>query len=142
MFPKRFDKPENKYIILDNSGNVMTITFKGLVHLHLNKEKRPRKLGLIDGDTLFVERNSEKHFHRKTRSYGFNYLILKKLDEIKTVHLTEDGLRKYRIPKSAVLNLGQVLNFKYAAEDQSFEVQIFLRKDYMQSYRTENTDEQ
>lgn len=142
MFPKRFDTPENKYVILDNSGNVMTITFKGLVHLHLSKEKRPRKLGLIDGDTLFVDRNSDKHFHRKTRSYGFNYLLLNKLDFIKTVLLTEDKYRKYRIPKTAILNLGQVLNFKYAAEDQSFEVQIFMKKDYITSYRIDKPDEQ
>jgi len=142
MFPKRFDKPDNKYIILDNSGNVMTITFKGLVHLHLLKEKRPRKLGLIDGDTIFVERSSDKHFHRKTRSYGFNYLLLNKLDFVKTVLLTEDNYRKYRIPKSAILNLGQVLNFKYAAQDQSFEVQIFMKKDYITSYRIDKPNEQ
>lgn len=135
MFPKRFDTPDNKYIILDNSGNVMTITFKGLVHLHLSKEKRPRKLGIIDGDTLFVERSSDKHLHRKTRSYGFNYLLLKKLDDIRTVVLTEDKMRTFRIPKTAILNLGQVLNFKYAADHQSFEVQIFMKKDYINSYR-------
>jgi len=138
MFPARFAKPENEMVIVDNSGNVITVTFKGLVHLHLSKENRPRKLGLIDGDTLIVERDSDKHLHRKTRSYGFNYMLLKMLKQVSKVKLTEDKVRTYLIPKTVIIDFGQVLNFKYAAEGQSFEVQVFLKKDYITSYRITN----
>jgi hypothetical protein len=82
---------------------------------------------------LHVSRDSSRHLHRKTESYGFNMALLR-LDIVEAVKLAEDLTLHYLIPKEVILRHGKVMYFK-GANAGSFEVQVFLSRDLMQRYR-------
>jgi len=110
------------------------------VFLKLKSDNKKRNLGNIYfGDRSFhVLRDSGKHFHYKTKSYGFNWSIINDADlHIKTIHLVVDKSEKYVIPKTVLETYGTFLNFK----EQGFELQKFLPIDMIRNYKDANYTE-
>jgi hypothetical protein len=124
-----------KMAIIDNSSNALLIYFDGKVELEIATEKSPRNLGTIKEKTLYVERNREKHLHRKSNSYGFNYYLLNNVKVFDSVALLEDGQTYYNIPKEKIIEFGKVMYFKNSQDGNSFEVQIFLSRDIIKLYQ-------
>lgn len=114
----------------DNFGNKITLESGKPMPIRLFlKGKRPKLIAHYDWDsrTLIVKRNSERHYHYTSKSYGFNFAILDSL-EINQVHLTIDKER-FNIPFKA-FESARVLNFS----QQGFEVQKFLPIDIIRKY--------
>ena len=122
-------------VIIDNIHNALLIYFDGKVELEIKTEKTPRNLGAIRNDTLFVDRNSSKHLHRKSNSYGFNYYLIKNNKYFKWVQINEDDMNTYLLPKETIMEFGKVMNFKNSSDGNSFEVQIFLNLDIIKTYK-------
>ena len=107
------------------------------VYLKLKSEERQRKLGNIYffDRSFHVTRDSSKHFHYKTKSYGFNWTIINDAElNIKIVHLIVDKKEKYIIPKTVLDTYGIFLNFK----EQGFELQKFLPLDMIKNFKDES----
>jgi hypothetical protein len=114
----------------DNFGNKITLESGKPMPIRLFlKGKRPKLIAHYDWDsrTLIVKRNSARHFHYTSKSYGFNFAILDSL-EINEVHLTIDKER-FNIPFKA-FESARVLNFS----QQGFEVQKFLPVEIIRKY--------
>lgn len=126
-------------LIIDKLSNALMIHFDGKVELEINTEKSKRNLGMIKDRTLFVERKMEKHLHRKSNSYGFNYYLLKTTKLFDWVALKEDDTNFYVLPKEKILELGRVMYFKNSTDGNSFEIQIFLSRDILKLYKKENS---
>lgn len=107
------------------------------IHLKLKDENKKRLIGnyYFHEKTIYVKRTSEKHYHRATKSYGFNYLVVNDpyLD-IKWVVADIDGV-KYRFPKSMIDNYGSYLHFM----QQGFELQKFLKFGLIKNYKLEES---
>jgi hypothetical protein len=129
------DNKAVKMAIIDKSHNALLIHFDGKVELEIHTEKGVRNIGTINDKTLFVDRDSEKHLHRKSNAYGFNYYLLKNTDFFKWVLIKEDGQNIYVIPKETIIEFGQVMYFKNSSDGNSFEVQIFLNLDIIKTYK-------
>jgi hypothetical protein len=103
------------------------------VHLKLIKEKRLRLIGYVDiPDNCFhCVRDSAKHYHYKTKGFGFNWGFLDGpfvfMDKI-SMRLDDDKL--YVFPKSVLKEKGIFLNFK----EQGFELQKFLPFEFIRPY--------
>lgn len=121
--------------IVDSTHNALICYKDGRVSIKLNTEKRERKIGVIHDEMLFVERSIEKHLLRKTNSYGFNYNLLKKSKSFKWVSINEDDCNTYIVPVEVILNMGKVMYFKNSEDGNSFEVQIFLNRDIIKTYK-------
>lgn len=121
-------------IAVDDNGNELAIADNGKVMLHLKSEPRARAIGVIRDRVLHVDRNRDRHLHRKSNSYGFNYHVLQK-DMFDHVSINESGTH-YVVPKDVILADGKVMFFK-KAKAGSFEVQIFLNLDTIKTYRKE-----
>jgi hypothetical protein len=96
-----------------------------IVHLKLKNGKYPRQLGnlIFSTKTFYCKRDSSKHFHYKTKGYGFNWTILEDATlAIEKIHLVVDETQHYVFDKSIIKNYGSFLNFK----EQGFELQRFL----------------
>ena len=125
------DKVGNKLIaeaFLDNKE----YTF-ATINLKLAKERRNRLLGMVDVQkaTYHIVRNSARHYHYKSKSFGFNWEVLSgNLIHIETISLRLDNDRLYVFPKSLITEYGTFLNFK----QQGFELQRFLRFDLIKRY--------
>ncbi|CAK0758349.1 hypothetical protein CCP3SC1AL1_240033 [Gammaproteobacteria bacterium] len=109
------------------------------VHLKLAKLSKPRLLGYVDVQDaiLHVTRDLEKHYHYKSKGFGFNWELLNgNLIHIKTISLRVDDDKVYVFPKTLIKEYGTFLNFK----QQGFELQRFLRFDLIKKYEkiTEN----
>lgn len=107
------------------------------IFLKLKSESRHRNLGyLYLADKSFhVLRDSSKHFHYKTKSYGFNWSIINDaVLNIKTIHLIINKSDKYIIPISVLDSFGKFLNF----QQQGFELQKFLPMDIIQRFKDES----
>ena len=128
--------PDVSVAIVDTSGNALIKYKNGLVELKLMTEAKSRKVGIIKDGILFIERSSKKHIHRKSNSYGFNYYLLKKGSSFNKVALIEDDETTYLINKDTILQYGKCMNFKNAADGNSFELQIFLNRDIIKKYKT------
>ena len=103
------------------------------VHLKLAKMSKPRLLGYVDvQEAVFhVVRDTAKHYHYKTKGFGFNWEILtSNLIDIKTISLKVDENTLYVFPKSLLIDYGTFLNFK----QQGFELQRFLRLDLIKRH--------
>lgn len=120
--------------IIDKLSNALLIHFDGRVELEIATEKSTRNVGIIKDKTLFVERSSDKHVHRKSNSYGFNYYLLKNVKYFDWVAINEDGVNFYVIPKQTIIDLGNVMYFKNSQDGNSFEVQIFLYRNIIKNY--------
>lgn len=107
------------------------------IHLKLKDENKKRLIGnyYFHEKTIYVKRTSEKHYHRATKSYGFNYLVVNDpyLD-IKWIVADIDGV-KYRFPKSMIDNYGSYLHFM----QQGFELQKFLKFGLIKNYKLEES---
>jgi hypothetical protein len=129
----------------DNAGNTLylrvwsdenKVDVGGSIFLKLKSESKKRNLGnLIVNDRSFhIIRDSGKHYHYISKSYGFNWNIINDADlGIKTIHLVVDKKDKYIIPKSVLETYGKFLNFK----QQGFELQKFLPFDMIKNFKDE-----
>ena len=103
------------------------------LYLKLKSESRHRQLGIIDFQekTFYCKRNSKKHLHLNTDSFGFNYNILNDpFLNIDYVHLTVDNTDSYRISKKVISDLGKFQNYK----TQGFELQKFVSQRVLRQY--------
>jgi hypothetical protein len=119
-----------EYQMFDNQGNRLVMETGRPFKLRLFlKGKRPKLIAHYDYDkkTLIVKKNSERHYHYKTKSYGFNYALFDNLD-IDYVHLTIDK-EIFNIPAQA-FNQAMVMNFS----GEGFELQKFLPVEIIRSY--------
>ena len=120
-----FDSQENK-IISTESALIITVELK------LVSEKRRRLVGVLTKSTgvFNVVRNREKHLHRQSNSYGFNFRIFEMSNHIKTVVLS-DELMRYKIPIRYILENTNFLFFK----QQGFELQTFISLEQLNQFR-------
>jgi hypothetical protein len=96
-----------------------------VIHLRLKGENRPRQLGtlIFSTRTFFCKRNSTKHYHYKTKGYGFNWTILNDPHlSIEKIHMVLDEKEHFIFEKSLIETYGKFLNFK----QQGFELQRFM----------------
>lgn len=95
------------------------------IHLKLAGAKSTRQLGYIDltTKTFFCKRDTTKHYHYNTKSFGFNYTLLSDtMLGIKKVVVEIDNKEILSFPISLLESRGRFLNFK----QQGFELQKFL----------------
>lgn len=103
------------------------------LYLKLKSEDKHRQLGIVDFQkrTFYCKRNTKKHLHLKTDSFGFNWNILQDpFLGIDYVHLTVDEEHRYLISKTVISDLGKFLNFK----SQGFELQKFVSNKILRKY--------
>lgn len=132
---KRIESDPNvRVAIMDKIGNALVCYKDGKVKISINSENRDRNVGMIKDKMLFVDRSYEKHLHRKSNSYGFNYHLLKLSKSFDSVAINEDDERLFVVPKQVILDFGKVMYFKNSEDGNSFEVQIFLNRDIIKNY--------
>lgn len=136
---------EQRYVQDDKFGNklYMRVFFEddtnervsATIHLQLAKENKRRLLGnyYFRDSTFYVKRDSSRHYHRVTKSYGFNHTILNDpYFNMKFIMACIDGIN-YKIPKSVVDEYGTYLHFK----EEGFELQKFLKFQFIKNYLNE-----
>lgn len=119
-----------KYEMQDKNGNKLVLESGKPYRIKLElKGKRPKLIAQWDNltKTLFVKRNSERHYHYKTRSYGFNAELLGSL-EIDNVNITIDR-EQFIVPITEFKN-ARHLNFS----QEGFELQKFLPVEIIRKY--------
>ena len=118
------------YELPDNKGNrLLLITGKPYqIKLQL-KDRKPKVIAQYDSTTktLFVKRDSTRHYHYKSKSYGFNSELLNSL-EIDNVNITIDR-EQFIVPISEFKN-ARHLNFS----QEGFELQKFLPVEIIRRY--------
>ncbi len=122
------------YEMTDGKGNRLVLESGKPMPLRLFlKGQRPKLIAHYNPEqkVLIVKRNSERHYHYKSKSYGFNYAILDSL-EIEQVHLTIDK-ENFIIPIKA-FESARVLNFSQSG----FEVQKFLPVEIIRKYEMQS----
>ena len=127
--------PNVRVAVIDPIGNALVCYKDGKVMLTISTESRDRKIGFIKDKMLFVDRSYDKHLHRKSNSYGFNYNLLKLAKSFDKVAINEDDERLFVVPKDIIMNFGKVMYFKNSEDGNSFEVQIFLNRDIIKTYK-------
>lgn len=119
-----------KWELVDNYGNMLSITsgMPSQIKLWL-KGKRPKVIGQVDlvNKILYLKRNSARHYHYKSKSYGFNAELLNSL-ELNYIYLTIDK-EQFKIPIDA-FKYARHLNFS----GQGFELQKFLPVEIIRKY--------
>jgi hypothetical protein len=104
-----------------------------ILHLKLKGSKHPRQIGnlIFSTRTFHCKRDSSKHYHRKTKGYGFNWTILEDATlSIEKIHLVIDDTNHYLFDKSVIKQYGTFLNFK----EQGFELQRFLPMEIIKNF--------
>ncbi len=97
------------------------ITKAGAVILHLPHRPQGIEIGWISGGTFHCKRNPQKHFHQKSKSYGFSYDWIRGGNfRFVTVHIISTG-EELHTTREVILRRGHFLHFK------TYERQIFLR---------------
>lgn len=131
--------------VTDNLGNAIIlliytntdeIDVSATVYLKLKSEDTKRNIGTIHfhDDSFHVNRDSSKHYHYVSKSYGFNWYVLNHSElNIKKVHLIIDKTTKYVIPIDIMKKYSKVLNFK----QQGFELQRFLPMTMIKEFKDE-----
>jgi hypothetical protein len=122
------------YEMTDANGNRLVLESGRPMPIRLFlKGQRPKLIAHYNPEqkVLILKRNSERHYHYKSKSYGFNYAILDSL-EIEQVHLTIDKER-FIIPIKA-FDSARVLNFSQSG----FEVQKFLPVEIIRKYEMQS----
>jgi len=95
------------------------------IHLKTSGSSRIKQIGYIDLNTktFFCKRDTSKHYHYKSKSFGFNHSLLSDtMLGIKMVVVEVDGKEKLSFPIDLLESRGKFLNFK----QQGFELQKFL----------------
>lgn len=107
-------KGEEK-IIWDNSNRIQ-LTFNGQTH--------PIGEMVEVGDTwTFYKRvNRDKHYFRKLKAYGINYLLISSLNPDTQIVIDEIQGDMYKTTAGEIVAKGKFLNFKR----EGYELQIFL----------------
>ncbi len=102
----------------------LSITKEGRIFLRLpgKSYKAERCIGRMEGDTLVVERDPERHLFRSSNSYGFNFELIRRGKFKILCVLLPFGERMYTT-KDFLLAHGKFLNF----QRNQLEKQIFLR---------------
>lgn len=100
------------------SDGQVTIAPSGNVYWSTDKMKR--FIGKLASDTFYCERIPERHLHRKTNAYGFNYELMKRGGFSNVLVKIPCGETLYTT-RETILKHGFFLKF------QSFEKQIFLK---------------
>jgi hypothetical protein len=130
----------------DNAGNTLYLRIwsnenkldvGGSIFLKLRSESKKRNLGnlIIKDRSFHIIRDSGKHYHYKSKSYGFNWNIINYAElGIKSIHLIVDKKDKYVIPKTILDTYGKFLNFK----QQGFELQKFLPFDMIKNFKDDS----
>ena len=134
----------------DNSGNDLLMRVfsdennsdvGASVFLKLKKESKKRSLGNLyfKSRSFYVIRDSEKHLHRASKSFGFNWTILNDpFLDIQNIYLRVDKVNKYIIPISIFKEYGFFLNFK----ESGFEKQKFLKYEFIKNFKVEDNDQE
>ncbi len=108
----------------------------GTIFLKLKSENKTRNLGNIyfNDNSFHCVRDSGKHYHYVSKSYGFNWNIINDAElNIQVIHLIIDNNSKYIIPKSILEKYGKFLNFK----KEGFELQKFLPFEMIKNFKDE-----
>jgi hypothetical protein len=117
--------------MLDAFGNKLILeTGKPYkLYLYLKDITKPRRIGMYNPliKQLQLKRDSSKHYHYKSRTYGVNAEILSSL-EIDNVLFNIDK-KNYVVPIQE-FNNAKYLNFN----QQGFELQKFLSVDIINQY--------
>jgi hypothetical protein len=121
---------EGKILKIDEQGNEIYIQ-QDIIYLKFKNEGRARRIAHIrkEHNELFMMRVYDKHRHRKSNSYGFNYAVLKNARVVKYVSLRDD-FNLYRIPIGFILEQGKHLFFK----QKGFELQLFVSIDLLHEF--------
>lgn len=117
----------------DSVGNMLIIEQEPLYKNYkikialVSEGNRERLIGEVDAENkvLLVRRNREKHFHRISRSYGFNNVVIDEIALFRRVLLMEEieqDVKYFLIPDKVILTYGKHLYFK----EQGFELQLFV----------------
>jgi len=117
-------------VFFDNETNEKV---SATIHLKLKGESRYRLIGnyYFIEKTIYLKRNSKKHYHYTTKSYGFNYNILSDpFLDVQWIVADIDDVR-YRFPKSTIDTYGTYLHFK----QEGFELQKFLKFNLIKNYK-------
>ena len=118
------------YELPDNKGNRLLLISGKPYQIKLElKGRKPKLIAQYDNTskTLFVKRNSARHYHYKSKSYGFNAELLNSL-EIDNVNITIDR-EQFIIPFSEFKN-ARHLNFG----QEGYELQKFLPVEIIRKY--------
>jgi hypothetical protein len=141
MLEKKFyqeDKLGNKLYMRVFMDDETKENVSATIHLNLLGEKKNRLIGnySFPDKTLYLKRNSEKHYHRISKSYGFNHLIMNDpVLDIKYILAEIDGVR-YKFPKSLINDYGSFLHFK----SEGFELQKFLKFALIKNFKINSED--
>lgn len=119
--------------LIDKEGNSLVKRADGTMYLKLTSDSKEKAIGKIKDNVFYVSKDSKKHTFRATNSYGFNFHLLTR-SKFEYIHILEDKSNEYMIPKSVVIDCGEVMNFKNS-NVQSFELQIFLDKETIHRYK-------
>lgn len=113
---------KKRTIDIDELGNELFTKGK-TIFLKLVEENYSRRIATIrlENESLFMSRQYDKHRHKKSDSYGFNYRVLKMAKHVKYIDLRDEH-NVYRIPIDFILSKGEFLFFK----QKGFEKQIFV----------------
>lgn len=116
-------------MIIDKTGNRLWLENNN-VYLKLASELRSRNIAKYDpaNRVIFVKRNENKHYHYKSKGYGFNYAMLERL-YVDTIFM-QIGKHKYKIPIEVFNANARVMNFS----QQGFEIQKFLPLEIIRNY--------
>lgn len=109
------------------------------VYEHLYGEEYPRLIGDVDvkNRVMFMKRDKNKHFHYQMKSYGFNYIVIKDIADLKYILLMEidgDDRTYYMLPIEFIRTNAVVKHF----QKTGFELQYFLRVEYLERFKTNN----
>jgi hypothetical protein len=115
------DRYGNKFYLITGKPAEVKLQLKG---------KRPKSIAKYDFDskTLWLKRNSARHYHYVSKSYGFSNELFNLLD-IEYVNLQIDR-EFFRIPRQVFANMGKYLNF----QAQGYELQVFLKVEIIRKY--------
>lgn len=105
--------------------------------MKLKSEQRVRNIGtfLFYNRSFHVKRMSSKHYHYKSKSYGFNWNIINDdFLNIAYLFVTIDKTERYIVPKHIIDSYGKFLKF----QKQGFELQKFLPFEIMKQFRDES----
>lgn len=132
LYSDKWDKNGNTlryFLTCDDNKNPLQCD----IVLKLKQETRMRKIASVrfKDNTIYFKRDSSKHLHRNSKSYGFNYEVLNDAFlNISWVVCDIDG-EMYRFPKKTIDDFGSYLHFK----SQGFELQRFLKFDLIKNYK-------
>lgn len=129
----KFDPETWVELISKENGNELSIKGRH-IYLQLETEAKVRRIGTIDSKktTVWLHRIREKHIHRVSSCYGFNYRLFRDLPEIKNIIL-QDDIERFNIPVE-VIRRGKIMHFKDAADGNEYELQFYVHISILKRY--------